>query len=194
MIKTTLKLAAPYLAVLVFWLFFRNAWLTILAYHAQILFWTRASFKELFKGFNVQGFLIFAVPCLSTGFIAYFLLPFMYPEAALASWYSDYKLEDFALILMLPYFGFIHPPLEQLHWAPLRQDLGMTAHLCFAGYHAFVLSGLLYNTWLVFSLLILITVSILWTYLYKCYRGLTIPALTHVFADTGIITAAYFLI
>ena len=39
--QRTLRLLAPYLAVGVFWYGFSSAWLAILAYHAQILLWSR---------------------------------------------------------------------------------------------------------------------------------------------------------
>ena len=41
--SSPLRLAAPYLAVLVFWCLFRNAWLAILAHHAQILWGWRGT-------------------------------------------------------------------------------------------------------------------------------------------------------
>jgi hypothetical protein len=43
----TLKLLAPCFAVLVFWCWLGNAWLAILAYHAQILLWSRGSLPKL---------------------------------------------------------------------------------------------------------------------------------------------------
>lgn len=192
--KLTLKLLAPYLAVVIFWWGFQNAWLSILVYHAQILFWSKDHFKLLFKGFARQRFVRFALPCLATGLIAYFLLPFMYPEAALGSWLSSYKLERLSLLLMIPYFGLIHPPLEQMHWVELREKHGLLAHLCFAGYHAIVLSSLVNAIWLVLGLTVLFSVSMLWAWMHSRYQGLAIPTLTHGFADAGIIVAAFFLV
>lgn len=189
-----LKLLAPYLAVIIFWLGFQNACLSILVYHAQILFWSKDHFKLLFKGFSKQGFVCFALPCLATGLITYFLLPFMYPEAALAPWLSSYKLEGLALLLMIPYFGFFHPPLEQMHWVELREKHGLLAHLCFAGYHAIVLFSLVNAIWLALVVTVLFSVSMQWAWMHNRYQGLAIPALTHIFADAGIIVAAFFLV
>jgi len=189
-----LKLLAPYLAVTIFWWGFQNAWLSILVYHAQILLWSNNHAKLLLKGFDKQGFVSFALPCLATGFIAYFLLPFMYPEAALGLWLSNYKLEGIALLLMIPYFGVIHPPLEQMHWAELREKHGLLAHVCFAGYHVIVLFSLLNAICLALAVTVLLTVSMLWAWMHKRYQGLAIPALTHIFADAGIIVAAFFLV
>jgi len=193
MLKTLLKLLAPYFAVAIFWLVFKNAWLSILAYHAQILLWSRAEFKALSQGLNRKDFFIFALPCAFTGLVAYVLLPFMYPESALTTWLMTYQLEGLALLLMLPYFGIIHPPLEQMHWVGLREKYGLLAHAAFAGYHAIVLASLLTPLWVVLALIVLFTVSLLWNWLYKKNQGLAIPALTHVLADTGIIVAAYLI-
>ncbi len=192
--KLTLKLLAPYLAVTIFCLGYQNAWLSILVYHAQILFWSKDQAKLLLKGFTKQGFVSFALPCLATGLMAYFLLPFMYPEAALAAWLASYKLEGLALLLMIPYFGVIHPPLEQMHWAELRENQGLLAHVCFAGYHAIVLFSLLNAICLALVVVVLLSVSMLWAWMHKRYQGLAIPALTHIFADAGIIVAAFFLV
>jgi hypothetical protein len=53
--KLTAKLLAPYFAVGVFWCVFSNAWLAMLAYHAQILFWSRTHLKTPFGCDRLQS-------------------------------------------------------------------------------------------------------------------------------------------
>jgi hypothetical protein len=176
--------------VLVFWCGCRHAWLTILVYHLQVLFWSGGNLAAARRGWNARAFAVGALPALAAGPLLYALLPVMAPPDQLRAWLAAFGLTRTAWVVMIPYFGLVHPFLEQVHWSPLRRD-GWSAHLAFAGYHALVLYSLLPVPWLLLCLAVLVAVSALWARLESA-SGLLVPLCGHVFADLGIVLAAWF--
>jgi hypothetical protein len=144
--ELAIRMAAPYLAVLVFWCFFHSAWLTLLAYHAQILWWSRGSFPRLAIP-RRTSMLLLVLPSAFAGPLMYFLLP-LATRVDLSSWLADHHLTGLALAVMVPYYGLVHPILEQVYWTPLRESTPL-AHLAFASYHMLVLGSLLTIPWLI---------------------------------------------
>ena len=189
--KLLLKFAAPYIAVAVFWCIFRNAWVTILAYHLQVLFWSRKELPKVLQGWNACNFLLFSLPCVLGGPLIYFLMPHI-AATPLAEWLAEFKLTGISLLVMIPYFGLVHPILEQAHWGAMRRR-GWYAHPAFAGYHALVLYQLLNPAWLAACLLILCGASFVWDRQTKACKGLLVPSLGHIIADFGIVVAAWLL-
>ena len=151
-----LRLLAPAIAVVVFWTGLANAWLAILAYHAQILIWSGGRLPALRRS-RRRRLLLLALPLAAAGPVLYALLPEI-TRAELVPWLADHQLSGLSLVLMIPYFGIIHPMLEQLHWAPLREE-SPVAHFCFAGYHLLVLASLLRPGWLVIAFALLLAAS-----------------------------------
>ena len=189
--KRFLQTLAPYIAVAIFWCVFKSAWLSILAYHAQILFWSWRRLGLLRRGWDLRMFLVAAVPCLLAGPLAYALIPHVTADAGLKEWLAGYGLNGLWWIAMVPYFGLIHPLLEQVHWSGLR-SAGWPAHLAYAGYHGIVLFLLLQPLWLCVCLGILLVVSAVWSRIQeKCRGGLLVVACGHVFADLGIVAVAW---
>lgn len=187
----TLKMLAPYLAVLLFWCVFKSAWGTIIAYHVQILLWSRDRLPNLLKGWDKSLFLCTALPCALAGPIAYVLLPFMTGQTQLAEWLAGYGLSGMSLMLMIPYFGLVHPLLEQAHWSGCHSG-GWLSHLAFAGYHSLVLYSLLTPPWLALCLVVLFSASALWAFVQTRTRpGLLVTSCGHVLADLGIVLAAW---
>ncbi|MDM3870202.1 hypothetical protein QSV34_02405 [Porticoccus sp. W117] len=184
-----LKMLAPWVAVILFWCVFKNAWLALLAYHLQIVLWNHLHFRQVFFGFSVKSFVLFSLPAILAGPAMYFLLPAI-TEINVAQWLADYGLTGWGLLLMVPYFGLIHPLLEQVHWAPLREKTPL-AHVVFAGYHVLVLSTLLPISWLVIGFVFLAFVSVCWQRMADSRGGLAIPCCSHMLADSGIVMAAY---
>jgi len=184
-----LMMAAPYVAVLLFWVVGRNAWLTIMAYHAQILLWlllTRptASFKKP----RWSPLSLIVVPSVLSAPLLYFILPLV-TRIDLSAWLADHRLSGWALFGMIGYYGLVHPVFEQLHWAPLREQTPI-AHLAFAGYHMIVLSSLLGLPWLAVCFGTLATASFLWQRLTR-EAGSFVPAVaSHVAADLGMVIVA----
>lgn len=185
--KLTLKLLAPYFAVALFWCAFHNAWLAILTYHVQILYWSRKQRPSL--RISIQsGSLWILLPAAAAGPILYFLLPVI-TGSELTPWLTRYRLTEASLLTMIPYFGLVHPILEQVHWAPLRQRTPV-AHAAFAGYHLLVLSSLLSAPWLILCFVVLAATSCAWRHLVQRTGGLLAAILSHVLADLGIVIVA----
>ena len=189
-ISLLLKLLAPYLAVGLFWCVLSNGWLAILAYHAQILLWSRRN-PIKWHGPTQRRMLLLAAPTLVAGPVLYFLLPHI-TAMELSEWMRAYGLTGIALVIMIPYFGLLHPIIEQIHWSPLRDQTPL-AHVCFAGYHVLVLSSLLTPVWTVLCFVLLVAASVLWQYLQKQTRSLWVPIASHVLADLSMILVAAWL-
>lgn len=189
--KSVLKLLAPYLAVIVFWCVLRNAWLSILAYHAQILFWSRRDLERVGRGWDTRLFLLFALPCVLAGPAVYSLAPVMCTRMPISQWFRAFGLTGVGLTLMIPYFGVVHPLLEQAHWRGIRQH-GWAAHVAFGGYHVMVLMSLLPMTWTLFCFGVLWAASAAWHHVQcRTRSGLLVPCCAQVIADLGIVLAAW---
>lgn len=188
--KRVFNLAAPYLAVAVFWCGFSNGWAAILAYHAQILFWNRWTLCRTRPAAPTARIaLLPALPAVLAGPLLFLLLPHIL-QTDLATWLRTYRLDERALLLMIPYFGLFHPLLEQWHWEPLRRQTRL-AHPLFAGYHVLVLWTLLPMFWLLTVFVLLTAISILWSIAARRRHGQWVPLVSHILADTGIILAAW---
>jgi len=64
--KTVLKLLAPYFAVGVFWCGLSSAWLAILAYHVQIVLWSRESLFDM-RALVRKRLVLLALPAAAAG-------------------------------------------------------------------------------------------------------------------------------
>jgi hypothetical protein len=191
-----LRFVAPHLAVLFFWCWRHDAWGCILAYHAQILFWSRHDAGRLLQGWNARRFWIVAAPAALAGPLAYFLLPHLVRQP-LVAWLAAHGLSGIAWMLLVPYFGLVHPVLEELHWGPLRARPGTAAaaHLLFASYHALVLVSLLHLPGVVLCCVLLAAASVVWGRLTTAAQGgLLLPSLSHLLADSSLVVAAALLV
>ena len=236
----TLKLAAPYLAVVLGLYVFHNAWLSIFLYHGQIIFWwligrtqktssspkidpteTRVNLntktylnlpKQIENILNISSKVMLPISALA-GIACYFLLPFIVQDASslntsglkissLSEWLTQNKLTGNALLLLIPYFGIIHPPIEQLHWHPLTKlpkPYNYISHLAFAAYHGLVLYPILQPFWVIVCIVILSSISFLWSFVRQQnfsnpLKGQYLSCLSHILADIGIVTATYLLV
>jgi len=186
--KTILKLLAPYLAVVPFWCIWPNGWIAILAYHAQIVIWRWPVLGRLRRP-QYRGGIGLALPAIAAGPLLYVLLPTMV-RTDLPAWLSTHHLSGVSLGLMVPYFGLLHPVIEQFHWHDLRERTAWS-HLAFAGYHVIVLSSLLTIPWLTLCFAVLLGTSLAWKLMAHTTRSLMVPAVSHILADLGIIVAAW---
>ena len=182
-----LRLSAPYLAIGVFWCIFANAWMAILAYHAQILVWSGGSLARLQRPRPARTVLL-GLPSLLVGPLLYALLPHM-TRGDLSHWLANHHLSGTLLVVMIPYYGIIHPIFEQIHWAPLREKTPL-AHLAFAGYHVLVLYSLLTPPWLILCFGVLATASFVWQRMTARTTSLAVPIVSHVLADLGVVVVA----
>jgi hypothetical protein len=191
MTARVLQLCAPYLAVAVFWVGLDSAWLAILAYHAQMLFWTRRRLGHDLGRWKTAAFAAVAVPAAITGPLIVVLLPHI-ARVPVAAWLEHYGLGGPALVLLIPYFGLVHPVLEQTFWAPLRRN-SIVGHAAFAGYHAIVLYTLLPTPWLALAAGVLALASVAWERIAEAGDGLLVAMASHAVADVGVVVAALVL-
>ncbi len=189
--ELALKMAAPYLAVGVFWCLLHSAWLAILAYHAQILWWSRGSLPKPAIPQRTPVMLLIA-PMALAGPLLYVLLPRMI-HADLSWWLADHRLFGAGFIGMVFYFGLVHPLLEQVHWTPLRESTPL-AHFAFAGYHMLVLYSLMKVSWLAACFVVLVAASLLWRRMARESGSLVPSIASHIAADLGIMLAAWLMI
>jgi hypothetical protein len=189
-------LLAPYLAVIVFWsghgTGLSSAWLSILAYHAQILFWARDDLRApRWPQWQRPRALpmLTTLPAIAAGPALYLLAPYV-ASTDLAQWLTAHGLSGAALLLMIPYFGFVHPVLEQIHWRPLREQTWIS-HPVFAGYHMIVLSSILEPPYLLLCFVVLVSASLMWLHVQRMEKSLNLAVLAHSLADFGIVVAAW---
>jgi len=188
--RLILRMLAPTLAVWVFWSGFENAWMTLLAYHAQILFWSRHRLGAVLRGWRVDVAAVSAIVAGgAAGPLMFALLPHITVVDA-GTWLAAHGLAGGSFLLMIPYFGVVHPILEQAHWHDLRDETPF-AHAFFAGYHLFVLSTLISLGWLGLVFSALMAASILWYRLARRSGGSFVPACMHIAADLGVVLAAW---
>jgi len=185
-----LRLAAPYLAVGVFWCLFENAWLAILAYHAQIIGWAWGSRPDFSKP-HFTPTTAFVLLAVLAGPALYIVLPHIV-RVDLALWLARYHLTGANLLIMVPYFGLVHPLLEQIHWTPLRARTRF-AHAAFAGYHLLVLASLLTAPWLALCFGVLWLASWMWARTTRVGGSLLPATVSQALADLGIVLAAVVL-
>ena len=186
--KRWLQLLAPYFAVVAFCYVWPNAWLAILVYHGQILFWRRLELGAIWKPPRGPLFLL-ALPTVLAGPALYFLLPVM-TRTPLAGWLETYHLSGLSLGCMIPYFGLVHPLLEEIHWRPLRERTAWS-HPVFAGYHVLVLATVLTVPWLALALVALTATSLAWKLMTRMTGTSAVAVLSHALADLGIVLAVW---
>lgn len=186
--KRILRLLSPYIAVGIFWCVFSNAWLAILAYHLQVVCWSKGSFSGIRRP-TKKMFVLMTLPMMLGGPVLYFLLPYAI-HTDLSLWLAEHHLSRLSLMIMIPYFGVVHPFLEQLHWGKLREETWL-AHPLFAGYHMIVLYSLLSLPWLVISFVVLASASWVWRELTDKSNSLVPAIVSHVLVDGGVIVAAW---
>lgn len=200
-----MKLAAalvPYVAVFLGMNVFRSAWAAILLYHAGILL-----FLALRKPFHVwktvwAGNSALVIPavaaCALAAPVVYFMWPLFQPsENALPEWMAAYGLSGLSFVLLVPYFSFIHPVMEEIHWrgiAPKTMTPFCWQDLLFAGYHVLVLYELVTWPWLILVFGILMGSSIFWRWAADRFGGYLLPVLSHAAADAGVLVGVIFLL
>lgn len=184
-----LRMAAPTLAVAVGMGLFRSGLLAMALYHLQVLLWRPGIAARSLASKPGATWVAVAAGFGLAGPVLYLLGPLLLPPGALAGWLDRYGLGASALRWLVPYFGLVHPILEELHWRPLRRH-GLRCHASFAAYHLFVLAGLLPPVLLVAIGAALAAASWLWGRMEVQCGSSRLPILAHALADLGIVLAA----
>jgi len=182
-----MKVVAPFAAVGVCWCWLESGWATLLCYHGMILLLADRPPRLLSLDWRLARLWPAAPACLA-GPLVYLLLPEM-TRTDLSEWLARYGLDGVGLVLIVPYYGLVHPVLEQLHWRGLR-SLSPLSHLAFASYHIPVIAGLLRLPWLAAFFAVLAASSAWWRLLERRSSVTPAPLISHVLADAGVIVAA----
>ncbi|MBD3236997.1 MAG: hypothetical protein GF330_09855 [Candidatus Eisenbacteria bacterium] len=191
--------AAPFVAIGMGLYLLHDAWITILLYHALIILGgicVPRRLAVLRKGFSPAWLLRLGLPAALAGPLLLLLEdPALLPGLELRVWFADHGLSGTSLLLFLPYYGLLHPFIEQFHWDVLRRDrrLGALAHPLFAAYHLLVLVLLLRPVWAAVSFALLLGASWTWAHTRERLGGLATVAVSHLFADAALVSAAYWI-
>lgn len=181
---------APFAAVLVFLVLARSAWATLAVYHAQILLWSRGEIPRVFRGPDARLALAACLPSLLAGPVTWALLPSI-TLTPVREWLAAYGLQGASLMAFAPYYGLVHPVLEQAHWSRLRAgSAGWLAHAAFASYHVIVLATLMKTPWVAACAAVLVCASVSWAWIERRSGGLLVPYAAQAVADSGMILAA----
>lgn len=184
---------APWIAVAIGLLWLSNAWVAIGLYHVQIVAWRRlapdAGLRD--KGSARAGVsrwaLAASAPSALVGPAVYLLVPVV-AAMPLTEWLASIGLGQ-QFWLMALYFAQVHPPLEEAHWAGLRERRAWS-HVVFAGYHGAVLLMLTGPLLALGVVAGLAAVSWGWAWLTR-RTGSRWPSLaSHAVADAAVIVAA----
>jgi hypothetical protein len=187
------RASAPFISVVAGLLWLQSAWLTVVLYHVQMLFWSHRELRRLCRGWNPLEALAMVIPAAMSGPLTYVLLPHMV-SVPLREWLTGVNLQGPAFVLFVFYYGLVHPLLEQAHWGGIRRDgrLGVGAHVAFATYHGLVLQAFMRSEWAILCVVILAGSSVAWHRLdTRSGGGLAIPALSHLLADFGLVLAVW---
>ena len=188
----------PYAAVFLGLYCFKNAWLTLLLYHALIIFCAVYEKPDtpriLTGGFTLKRFMIFVSPLILFGPLLYILYPHVLSrDVSLADWLLTRGLNKQGFPVFIVYFCAIHPLLEEIHWGKMRADKEHTVLVCaaFAAYHVLVLVRLIHPGGLALCFGVLYVTAYVWTEFSIRFNGGMVPFLSHVAADWGIAGATY---
>jgi len=199
------RLAIPlsaYLAMVLGLHVFHNAWVAFGFYHGAILAIVMAHgkpgcWRELFIGWEWR---------LGSGSIAFglgggVLLFLLAPYADINSSNIEPILERLGLqgnlwLLFVIYHSLVNPWFEELFWRgflvsdkkhPVLNDI------LFAGYHALVLVLFLDLVWIGLAMVILTLAGWLWRQIRRQRKGLLLPVVSHMSADTSIMAVVYWI-
>jgi len=201
----------PSVAVLLGLYGLHSAWAAVLLYHfgivafALVLRRRRSSdptdetipLSELGRR-TLRWMLPVTIMCALSGVAFYLLWDWIVqPGVSLSSWLGERGMSGWSWWLFVPYFGLLHPVLEELHWSRLVAGLPSQVGLfdaLFAGYHLLVLASLVRWPWLLLIFVILVCSSVFWRQMYRSRETRFVPLLTHGAADLSIVIAASLLV
>lgn len=191
----------PYLAVWAGLFLFKNAWLTLLGFHAAILLVLIIARPDipigiLLKNRNPKWILANIILCGCSGIGIYYLRPIAGVSEDLHMQLSWIGLNESTWPLFIGYFSLVNPLIEEYFW---RAYLGSTAQgfyigdLAYAGYHLLILAGKANLFALLFALACLTFIGWFWRQTVRKSEGLLAAVLGHMAGDFSILLAVYFM-
>lgn len=198
-----LALLSPYLAVFVGLYYFRSGWVAIGTYYAGItaailLHDPKSVVRQFVQGFRIKWAICSIVICLGI----YPLILRFWSVAKLAkvdiqSLLQTYGLSNYSAVGFVLIAILFNPLLEEGFWRGLfrpNSHRPSIIDILFAAYHFFVLILAIHWVFALVGTIILTCFS--WAMRAIRFRlgGLAVPALAHLAADVGIISAIVLLL
>lgn len=186
---------APYAAVFLGLYVLRNAFLSILLYHAGVLtsiyiYRKELDIKDVFSFNSKRLTLIISLICGLSGISILLIWDFIkLPGMDLTRTMSEIGLTGNTKVLFLIYFSTIHPFVEELFWRFLlktRAKYISMDDVLFALYHVMVLAMFLKFQYIVICFIALIIVARFWRYLQHNLSENMAVILSHAVADFSI--------
>jgi hypothetical protein len=197
---TTLSIAAlfvPYIAIIIGLEYCSNAWIAILLYHAGVILiisidghWDLIA--DLLHGWR----LLPAVGAILLGGLGGMVLWLIWPWMDLApvEKLATMGLKGGSWLGFAVYLCLVNPCLEEIYWrGHLARETSRPSleDGVFAGYHVLVLAHFVAWPWVLLSFAALMGAAWTWRRLAKVDRGLLLPLLSHVVANTGVVVVLH---
>jgi len=191
----------PYLAIWAGLFLFKNAWLTLVGFHAAILIALAVArpslpINILFKSKSAKWILVSALVCSTSGIGLYFLWGVFGIVPNLPMRLESIGLNSASWFAFIAYFSLVNPFIEEYFW---RGFLGSDSKklrvgdVIFAGYHALVLWGRVHPLSILFAVIILTSAGWIWRQISREDGGLLAAVLGHMVADFSILMTIYWM-
>ncbi len=191
----------PYLAIWAGLFLFKNAWLTLVGFHAAILIALAVArpslpINILFKSKSAKWILVSALVCSTSGIGLYFLWGVFGIVPNLPMRLESIGLNSASWFAFIAYFSLVNPFIEEYFW---RGFLGSDSKklrvgdVIFAGYHALVLWGRVHPLSILFAVIILTSAGWIWRQISREDGGLLAAVLGHMVADFSILMVIYWM-
>lgn len=191
----------PYLAVWAGLFVFKNAWVTLLGFHAAILmavFFLKPSLPipALIKSTRPKFIFLSILLCVLGGIGLYLLWGVFNITPDLPERLTRIGLNSSTWAGFIAYFSLVNPFFEEYFWRGVlgSETRGFYAgDLIYAGYHTMIVFDKvpLYS---VFIMLVVLTfIGWFWRQLYRKEGSLLAPVLGHMSADFTILLAVFFM-
>jgi len=191
----------PYLAIWAGLFLFKNAWLTLIGFHAAILIALAVArpslpINILFKSKSAKWILVSALVCSTSGIGLYFLWGVFGIVPNLPMRLESIGLNSASWFAFIAYFSLVNPFIEEYFW---RGFLGSDSKklrvgdAIFAGYHALVLWGRVHPLSILFAVIILTSAGWIWRQISREDGGLLAAVLGHMVADFSILMTIYWM-
>jgi hypothetical protein len=199
--KKWLSPILPYLAVWAGLFLFKNAWLTLVGFHAAILLVlviARPSLPMhiLFKSKSSTWVLVSVLIGVSSGVGLYFLWDVFGVAPDLPAQLESVGLNASSWFAFIAYFSLVNPFVEEYFWrGVLGNDTKKldAVDVVYAGYHALILWGRVHPLSILFAVIILTSAGWIWRQFSRKDGGLLAAVMGHAFADFSILMVIYWM-
>ncbi|MBT6995779.1 CPBP family intramembrane metalloprotease [Candidatus Woesearchaeota archaeon] len=195
-----LALLIPYISAIFGLYAFNNIWLAVGIYHILILIFLASSNKldldkNLYKGWDLKiGWLAIAIGFLA-GIIIFLTIPLITTTEHLNNALVNLGLGNMkSLLVFILYWSFVNPIIEVVFWRGYLQDKNKKIapiDFAFSGYHLLYLVFLIPWQFLIFPFVFLVFASWIWRWMAYKYKGLLLPAISHIAADFTVVLSVY---